>query len=101
MIELPLKIIRQGPLMSIRRSGDLTFEKLVNSIQDIHQNLSIQAGKAINISLTTRNWLIGAYITEFQLRGSDRAKYGESLFFDLSKHLKKTRGWRLRTTAIV
>ena len=40
--------------------------------------------KAVNQSLTVRNWLIGLYIVEFEQRGEDRAKYGERLLTDLS-----------------
>lgn len=36
-----------------------------------------------------RNWLIGLYIAEYELRGADRAKYGEKLLALLSKELKK------------
>jgi hypothetical protein len=42
-----------------------------------------QASKAVNISLTLRNWLIGSYISEFELRGFDRAGYGERLLASL------------------
>jgi hypothetical protein len=36
-------------------------------------HLSAQAGRAVNISLTMRNWMIGLYIAEYKLRGADRA----------------------------
>jgi len=31
-----------------------------------------------------RIWLIGLYIDEFELRGADRAKYGENLLSELA-----------------
>jgi predicted nuclease of restriction endonuclease-like (RecB) superfamily len=46
-----------------------------------------QAGKAVNISLTLRNWLIGLHIAEYELRGADKADYGERLLPDLAKRL--------------
>lgn len=46
-----------------------TFEILVNSILEVNQELKTQASRAINASLTLRNWLIGLYIAEFELRG--------------------------------
>lgn len=49
-----------------------TFTRLVESIQTAHRELAARAGKAINISLTLRNWLIGCYITEYELNGKDR-----------------------------
>ncbi|OGR04296.1 MAG: cytoplasmic protein [Deltaproteobacteria bacterium RIFOXYA12_FULL_61_11] len=65
------------------------FEKLVGTIRQAHIELAAQAGRAVNISLTMRNWLIGAYIAEFELRGSDRASYGDRLLSELSKELRR------------
>jgi len=65
-----------------------TFTRLVESIQTAHRELAARAGKAINISLTLRNWLIGCYIAEYELNGKDRAEYGEKLFAQLAKALK-------------
>jgi len=64
------------------------FERLVVSIRDVHDALSGHASKAVNISLTVRNWLIGCYIAEYELHGADRAKYGENLLRDLAKRLR-------------
>ena len=63
------------------------FEKLVGVIRQAHEELVAQAGKAVNISLTLRNWLIGCYTAEYELRGSDRANYGDNLLSELSKRL--------------
>jgi type I restriction enzyme, R subunit len=49
--------------------------------------LRAQAGRAINVSLTLRNWLIGAYISEYELRGADRASYGENLLSELADYI--------------
>lgn len=67
----------------------LTFETLVESIRQVHEQLSAQAGRAVNISLTLRDWIIGLYIVEFELRGADRANYGEKLLSELAKRLTK------------
>jgi len=48
--------------------------------------------KAVNVSLTVRNWLIGFYIVEFELNGDDRAKYGENLFPELAEKFKHVKG---------
>ncbi|RZB34990.1 MAG: hypothetical protein SRB1_00758 [Desulfobacteraceae bacterium Eth-SRB1] len=69
--------------------SELTFDSLVQSIRQVHDQLAAQAGRAVNISLTLRNWLIGLYIAEYKLRGADRAKYGEKLLALLSKELRK------------
>src|SRR5712691_185517 len=66
----------------------LDFESLVGAIADIHRRLQHQATRAINTSLTLRNWLMGAYIHEFELRGKDRAEYGERLLPQLSERLR-------------
>ena len=57
----------------------LDFRGLVGAIRNIHNEFASQAGRAVNVCLTLRNWLIGCYIAEFQLRGADRAAYGERL----------------------
>jgi hypothetical protein len=67
----------------------MTFEKLVDSITEIDGQLCRQAGRAVNISLTLRNWLIGYHISEFELHGKDRAAYGERLLAELSRTLRK------------
>ncbi len=41
----------------------------------------------MNLGLTLRNWLIGCHIAEYELCGSDRDCYGESLLVELAKHL--------------
>ena len=64
-------------------NDELTFDKLVDSIRQVHKQLASQAGRAVNISLTLRNWMFGLYIAEFELRGKDRAVYGDKLFVDL------------------
>jgi hypothetical protein len=66
----------------------LNFKCLVTTIQEIHQDLVSHAGRAVNISLTLRNWLIGCYISEYQLHGVDRAGYGEQLLTRLAQQLK-------------
>jgi hypothetical protein len=34
-----------------------------------------------------RNWLIGCYIAEYELYGSDRATYGDNLLLELANRL--------------
>jgi predicted nuclease of restriction endonuclease-like (RecB) superfamily len=61
---------------------------MVESIRTAHRELAAQAGRAINISLTLRNWLIGYYIAEFELNGKERAEYGNNLLDSLSVELR-------------
>jgi predicted nuclease of restriction endonuclease-like (RecB) superfamily len=63
------------------------FENLVKEIEQIHNHFQQQAVKAVNISLTLRNWLIGYYIVEFEQNGADRANYGVKLLKNLSEKI--------------
>jgi predicted nuclease of restriction endonuclease-like (RecB) superfamily len=67
------------------------FENLIDFIRQVHDELAAQAGRAVNLSLTLRNWLIGCYIAEYELRGSDRASYGDRLLIQLAKRLTDLR----------
>ena len=64
-----------------------TFDDLLRSIRGIDAELAAQAGRAVNVSLTLRNWLIGCYIVEYELNGADRAQYGAKLLENLSSRL--------------
>lgn len=66
-----------------------TFEQLVSRIQRTDRALLEQATRAVNVSLTVRNWLIGFHIAAFELRGADRASYGDGLLSELAKVLGK------------
>jgi len=65
------------------------FSQLVQSIQSVDGQLRIQTARAVNVSVTIRNWLIGCYIREFEQVGVDRAAYGERLIEKLSATLSK------------
>ncbi|MBI5476420.1 MAG: DUF1016 family protein [Ignavibacteriales bacterium] len=67
----------------------MNFELLLDSIKQTHSVLQQFAGKAVNRSLTIRNWLIGFYIVEFEQKGEDRAQYGDRLLPALSKRLNQ------------
>lgn len=66
---------------------ETTFNQLVSAIQGVHDTLRAQASRAVNISLTIRNWLIGRHIAEYELRGADRANYGDNLLSTLASDL--------------
>ena len=71
------------------KSKTLDFSQLVAAIRQVHEHLVAQAGRAVNISLTLRNWMIGYYIAEYELRGADRAIYGGKLLSELAKRLSR------------
>ena len=66
-------------------AGD--FDALVKHIQTVSDALQRDARMVINQNVTTRAWLTGLYIVEYEQHGSDRAKYGTHLLQDLSKRL--------------
>lgn len=65
----------------------LNFEKLTEIIWQVHQEMAVQAGRAVNLSLTIRNWLIGFHIAEYEQHGADRAEYGARLLESVSTKL--------------
>jgi len=68
-------------------SDRANFADLVTAIARTHALFAAQATKAINVSLTLRNWLIGHHIAEYEFHGADRADYGERLLERLSERL--------------
>ena len=75
----------------IDKDTQLNFGKLIDTICITQSHLQKRALQSVNQFLTIRNWLIGYYIAEYEQKGKDRAKYGESLLDNLSKGLKKKR----------
>ncbi len=64
-----------------------SFAELTGAIQRVHDELTAQASRAVNVSLTLRNWLIGCHIEEYERNGKDRAEYGERLMDALAAEL--------------
>ena len=67
----------------------MNFDRLVHNISIVEQVILNEVVHAINISLTTRNWILGYYIVEFEQNGEDRAVYGENLLKKLEQRLQK------------
>ena len=74
----------------------MNFESLVGHINQVQDVLQAQAAHAVNLSLTSRNWLVGYYIVEFEQHGEDRAKYGDNLINRLAKEIGR-RGFESRS----
>ena len=51
---------------------NLNLNSLVARIHSLEGTLKSEASKAVNILLTTRNWIIGGYIVEYVQKGEDR-----------------------------
>jgi hypothetical protein len=67
-----------------REPEDSDLPSLVRRIAEIHNQLIERATKAVNVSLTLHNWLIGLSIQNYELEGKDRATYGDRLFSKLA-----------------
>lgn len=76
------------------KTGMFNFDDLVTVIRQVHEHLLAHAGKAVNMSLTLRNWAIGCYVREYEQKGSDRAQYGKALLQKLSAALLENAGIR-------
>jgi hypothetical protein len=67
------------------------YRQLLAAIAQAHTSAIGRAPAAVNQGLVLRNWLVGAYVVEFEQGGEDRAKYGNTLLPRLAKDLAKRR----------
>ena len=65
----------------------MNFDQLIASLWELDRSLKERSIKMVNVGLSARNWLVGAYLVEFEQHGEDRAAYGESLLSNISKKL--------------
>lgn len=63
----------------------MQFSDLITAVQELDDKLRRRAASAVNVSLTARNWLIGAWIVEFEQNGEDRANYGDRLIEEMAQ----------------
>lgn len=80
----------QGLTSASALLGGVSFADLCNTIRQIDEFAVSSSTKAINQMLTTRNWLIGAYIVEYEQMGNDRAQYGATVLLQLAERLHKS-----------
>lgn len=66
----------------------MKYTQLLKAIDSASRQLLGRAAAVVNQSLVIRNWLVGAYIVEFEQNGEDRANYGERLLSRLARDLK-------------
>jgi len=67
----------------------MNYDALLQTIVELHKEALGRAALAVNRSLVLRNWLIGAYLVEFEQGGADRAAYGSGLLARLSRDLRR------------
>lgn len=73
------------PKPAAPRAAD--YGHLVTAIQSANEQTVHRAAVAVNQWLVLRNWLVGAYLVEYEQNGSDRAKYGARLLERLAEDL--------------
>ena len=66
----------------------MNLEKLVTELRDLDSSLKRHVAQSANVGLTLRNWLVGAYIVEFEQSGEARAEYGAKLIHELAETLQ-------------
>jgi predicted nuclease of restriction endonuclease-like (RecB) superfamily len=66
----------------------MIYNELIKSLTLIHEQLREQSTRAVNTSLTLRNWFFGYYIVEFEQSGKDKAGYGKNLLANIASAMK-------------
>ena len=67
----------------------MDYPALIQSISEAHRQAQAGAAGAVNRHLVIRNWLIGAYLVEFEQMGAERAAYGHGLLKQVAGDLRK------------
>ena len=67
----------------------MNYDRLLDGIGNINGVSQAAIARAVNHVLTLRNWLIGAYLVEYEQNGEDRAAYGEELLRGIAKDVAK------------
>lgn len=65
----------------------MQFDELILSNRHLDASLRMGVSSVANCALTVRNWVIGAWIVEFERDAADRAAYGERLVPDVAENL--------------
>ncbi|HRH89311.1 MAG TPA: DUF1016 N-terminal domain-containing protein, partial [Rubrivivax sp.] len=67
------------------KRGD--YGRLLKAIQAASTGMAGRAAAIVNQALVLRNWIVGAYIVEYEQAGKDRARYGARLLERLADDL--------------
>jgi predicted nuclease of restriction endonuclease-like (RecB) superfamily len=65
-----------------------SYTQLVSAISAVNTQMVGRVATVANQALVLRNWIVGAYIVEFEQEGADRAKYGARLLPRLAADLR-------------
>lgn len=64
------------------------YTQLVTAISSLNSQMTGRVASMANQALVLRNWMIGAWIVEYEQNGADRAKYGVELLPKLAGDLQ-------------
>ena len=78
----------------------MNYAALIQAIQSATSHLQGRVATAANQALVLRNWVVGAYLVEFEQYGKERAKYGARLLEAVAGDLT-TAGARGFTAAVL
>ena len=67
----------------------MNYVALIKAISTATVQLQGRAAATLNQALVIRNWMVGAWVIEFEQTGKDRAKYGTRLLETLAHDLKE------------
>ncbi len=67
----------------------MNYSSLIKSITGATVRLQENVATVANQALVMRNWLVGAWLVEFEQSGKDRAKYGQKLLESVASDLAK------------
>jgi len=67
----------------------MNYDALIATLAQVHQQAQAGAAGAVNRHLILRNWLIGAYLVEFEQNGEDRAQYATGLLKRIAADLRR------------
>ena len=66
----------------------MNYAALIKAISAANNQLQGRAAATLNQALVIRNWMVGAWVSEFEQTAKDRAKYGARLLETLAHDLK-------------
>lgn len=66
----------------------MNYAALIKAIQSATSHLQSRVATAANQALVLRNWVVGAYLVDFEQNGKERAKYGERLLETVAADLR-------------
>jgi predicted nuclease of restriction endonuclease-like (RecB) superfamily len=76
------------PKRAVQSARKRSYTQLVSAISTLNTQMVGRVATVANQALVLRNWIVGAYIVEYEQQGADRAKYGARLLETLAGDLK-------------